>query len=467
VDVQCVLRSAVESIRSSAAQARGVRAQKAVPLLREAQQQGREAVTELRRLLGLLRDSPEDLVEPAAVEHDRLGKDPRRLPLWTDGLLAAAVVALSVIEPLLWPQSYVPDLPPATPWSLILTGTAAATLGLRRIAPIAGAATLGVVGCFAVISGTPMTAGLATFITGGVLTWAAAARRKPSSIVAVAVLIVGMIGAVSSVGTLSQDNVIVALIVFGGTAVCSWETERRRSVAAAAAASADQLADEHRAASERAVRAERLTVARDLHDVVSHAVVVMTVQAAAAEALLPADPEGADRSLQLIEGVAATTLNELDRLFVAVSADHDGAAPSRDIPALVDRMRSGGLAVGLSYQATAQPPAVAYRVVQETLTNALRHAPHAHVQLTVTSSAAGTTVDVLDDGPGPIGDTSRRYGLVGLTERIQHVGGTIDTGPGPAGRGFHVHATIPPLVHQALEKTAAVLTTTADLRAKP
>jgi signal transduction histidine kinase len=194
------------------------------------------------------------------------------------------------------------------------------------------------------------------------------------------------------------------------------------------------------------VHAQRLTVARELHDVVSHAIVVMTLQAGAAETLLPTDPTAARAALDRVLTAGTTTLAELDHLFSALRCE-DGAVSSvpvsHDIPALVQRMRAGGLAVQLQASPQAPSDPLAFRVVQETLTNALRHAPAATVHLTITTTEHGTTIEAVDDGPGATAGAARGYGLVGITERVEQAGGRLETGPGPNGRGFRIRARIP------------------------
>jgi hypothetical protein len=129
------------------------------------------------------------------------------------------------------------------------------------------------------------------------------------------------------------------------------------------------------------VRSERLTLARELHDVISHAVVLMVVQAGAAEALYASKPLAARRPLDLVRGTAEATLEELERLLVATRDDDSGSAVvapgTRSVTALVARMRAGGLDVDFAQQRNLAdvPSATIYRIVQETLTTALRHAP--------------------------------------------------------------------------------------------
>jgi signal transduction histidine kinase len=250
----------------------------------------------------------------------------------------------------------------------------------------------------------------------------------------------------------SSENVQFGITIVLGTAAASFVAARSRAVAAAKSSRADELADERQAAALRAVQAQRLSLARELHDLVSNAVVVMTVQAGAAQAQLPLDVGAANRAVDHILETGRTTLAEVDQMFAALGEESRRIPEDElvqdtarhDIRALVDRMRAGGLDVELVSSGLTLPRCpVTFRVVQEALTNALRHAPASHVRLTLTATPSVVSVDVMDDGPGRSGASSRGYGLVGITERVERIGGRIDMGAGPGGRGFHVAARIP------------------------
>jgi signal transduction histidine kinase len=178
---------------------------------------------------------------------------------------------------------------------------------------------------------------------------------------------------------------------------------------------------------------------------VSHAVVLMVVQAGAAEALLDSRPFEARTALHLVRNTADTTLAELDRLRAVVRDESTDRPDTRSLRALVERMRAGGLDVDYDHQDALDdaPIPTVYRIVQETLTNALRHAPAAHVLVRVASHADWTTVEVVDDGPGGGSHAHQGYGLIGMTERVRHAGGTISAGPGTDGTGFRVCANLP------------------------
>jgi signal transduction histidine kinase len=187
-------------------------------------------------------------------------------------------------------------------------------------------------------------------------------------------------------------------------------------------------------------------MARELHDIVSHAVSVIAVQAGAAELSWPIDPPTARRAMDVVGTVAEQTVAELDRLLPGrTSVSHDVA----DLRALVDRMRAAGLDVTLDLpDKTSSPvPETVYRVVQEALTNALRHAPGSRVRVRIDRTADLITIRVADDGPGSAADSRRGYGLIGLAERLRQAGGTLATCSTPGVPGFEVTAMLP---HQAV-----------------
>jgi signal transduction histidine kinase len=227
---------------------------------------------------------------------------------------------------------------------------------------------------------------------------------------------------------------------------------------------ADQSAElrEARDAQARALVAEqRARIARDVHDVVAHSVSIMVVQAEAGEAQLPADARSAE-CLRAIQRVGRATLTELRGVLGAWGdepSEPAGAAartPSprlRDAERLVVELGGVGLDVDLRVEGDVSdlPSGVdlaAYRVLQEALTNALRHSGDSHVRATVRATGDEVVVDVLDAGPSGSGSAAGAKpspgagrGLVGMRERVRVHGGDVQAGP--CGAGFRVHARIP------------------------
>jgi signal transduction histidine kinase len=219
---------------------------------------------------------------------------------------------------------------------------------------------------------------------------------------------------------------------------------------------ADRL-EERAAGLERAhaeaVAGERATIARELHDVIAHSVSVMTVQAGAARLLLDEDPPRARESLIAVEETGRQALGEMRRLLGILRGDEHETdlAPQpgiADIGALVEQVRAAGLPVDVVVegQLTALSPGVdlaAYRVVQEALTNALKHAGAARAHVSIRYGATSLELAVTNNGTAR--ENGRRrggHGLIGLRERVTLYGGDFEAGPRPGG-GYAVRASLP------------------------
>ncbi|MEU4742113.1 histidine kinase [Actinosynnema sp. NPDC023658] len=195
--------------------------------------------------------------------------------------------------------------------------------------------------------------------------------------------------------------------------------------------------------------AERTKIARELHDVVTHHVTAMVVQAEAAR-YLTAAPERLDGTLTAITDTGRRAISDLRHLLDLLNPDH-GATPRSpgELHTLVEQTRQAGQPVEFTQEGTAQDPAgsaeaAAYRVVQEALTNALKHARGSRTAVDVRHGAGGITVEVTTEGStastaSPGGDGR---GLIGLRERVGALGGEFDAGRRPGG-GFVVRARIP------------------------
>ncbi|MEU3464704.1 sensor histidine kinase [Streptomyces sp. NPDC006733] len=218
----------------------------------------------------------------------------------------------------------------------------------------------------------------------------------------------------------------------------------------------------------RRVAEERLRIARDLHDLLAHTITLVGVQTSVAAHVLIADPDKLDRqaiaaSLEAIAGTCRDARAELRatlRVLRSDTADADhgareSAGPLPGLPVVPDLIRAAeaaGTQVDLVVGDGADhaPPAVgaaAYRIVQEALTNAARHAGGSPVRVTLTRSGAALHVAVLDDGPAPAAprEPARTdgYGIVGMRERARSVGGRLTAAPRPDGAGFAVTAVLP------------------------
>ena len=205
-----------------------------------------------------------------------------------------------------------------------------------------------------------------------------------------------------------------------------------------------------------AVAEERARIAREMHDVVAHSLSVMVVQAEAAEAMLEVDPERAHRPLAAVQDTGRAALTDLRRMLGALrqgDADGPDMAPQpglAGLEALADHVRDAGLPVDLRVEGDPRPlpPGIdlsAYRIVQEGLTNVLKHAGPARAEVVVSYGPGEIALRVTDDGVGPPGDgRNGGHGLVGMRERVAVYGGELTAGPrlAPA-RGFALSARLP------------------------
>ncbi len=213
-----------------------------------------------------------------------------------------------------------------------------------------------------------------------------------------------------------------------------------------------RVARDRELAAREAVGAERARIARELHDVVAHHMSVMVVQAGAARAVGETDPPAAAEALRQIEVSGRAGLAEMRRLLEILKAEEgqDGRAPQPGL-ARLDELLEGMRATGLPVEAVIEgvprtlPPGVdlsAYRILQEALTNALKHAGGASARVLLRYAADAVEIEVVDDGPGTTADGAGGHGLVGMRERVQLYGGELETGPRPGG-GFLVRARLP------------------------
>jgi signal transduction histidine kinase len=203
-----------------------------------------------------------------------------------------------------------------------------------------------------------------------------------------------------------------------------------------------------------AAHGERARIARELHDVIAHSVSVMVIQAGGARMVMDSSPERAEASLRSVERAGREALAEMRRLLGVLDGDADprALAPQpglADIDELLARTRASGLAADLRVdgEAAAVPPALdlcAYRIVQEALTNVIKHAAPARAEVRVRWGPDALELEISDDGrgPGAVNGASGGHGIAGMRERAGLHGGSIHAGAGPGG-GFTVRARLP------------------------
>ncbi len=443
VEVEVCIR---DSLRQVAAEIENVPKSAPVAALRHVHALTRRTTSELRRQLGLLRDADTDDVAAEPGETSTRGTVSTGRAVG-EALVMACFAAVESTAHLLTegPTDWLP-------WSVLVSALAASTIvgrGSRTVPALLVLTGLIVAGS---LLGHPVTSGFWIAITLGVLLWTLAADpdvRAGFALTRVATATLLFLALSWAFGRDDPGNlgillVIMVIVLLGGLLV--GHQRRGEERARQAAHTRERVLGD---AVDEAVRAERGLVARELHDVVSHAVGVIALQAGAAQMSWPHDPAAVRRAVEVIRRTTSDTLAELERMPVA------GAGAERDVEdllALVDRVRMAGTPVDLTVVGDLAVHAdVVHRVVQESLTNAMRHAPGASVAVRVHAGRHSTEVSVRDDGPGP-GEAPRRgYGLVGLAERVAFAHGSFECGPGPRGRGFHVVASIPHV--EALDAT--------------
>lgn len=344
--------------------------------------------------------------------------------------VAAVALAEAIAYPLIegWDRG---------PLAVVLTVIAAASVAVWRLAPATGALVCAAGYLAAAVLGTSVVSGFWTIpVVGLLLGRLCAVGSTWRDAIGAAALFAAI-----PIATLQTDpdntGITVAIAVagvVGGLIVRVARAAGRaaRSRAAARRGEVQPLVDD-------AIAAERATVARELHDTVSHAIGVIAMQAAAGEVSWQDHPERTRDSIRLIHDTARTALAELD------AGLRVPAARPRDLEGLVARIRATGTDVRV--EGSTAPPigldAIAYRIVQEAMTNALRHAPGSPVRIEIDVRDGMLVLAVEDEGTRSGGEVARGYGLTGVAERVALAGGRLTVGTGPGGRGFRLEAAIP------------------------
>ncbi|MEV4757542.1 histidine kinase [Micromonospora sp. NPDC049559] len=243
-------------------------------------------------------------------------------------------------------------------------------------------------------------------------------------------------------------SLVLALVVLAGLALRLWRSRAEQGQQRLAAAERERAE-----ALRRAVESERARIARELHDVVTHNVSVMVIQAGAARRVIDSAPEQAREAMRAVEGAGRTAMTELRHVMGLLAAAGDDAALApqpglEQLEALVGRVRETGMPVAFSVTGRPRPvPAgealAAYRVVQEALTNAVKHASGASAAVRLHYGDDELRVEVTDDGGRATGAGGSGRGLLGLRERLAVYGGTLRSGPQLTGDGYRVDAVIP------------------------
>jgi signal transduction histidine kinase len=276
------------------------------------------------------------------------------------------------------------------------------------------------------------------------------ARRTVVAIGGGVLLYVSMVIALESHfysgGNSDVKNIAILSLFLGGAWTAGWLVRQRAAQARRAVAESGELA-------RSAVSDERARIARELHDVVAHSVSIIAVQAGAAEELIDSDPERARDHMASVRRTAREAMTELRRLLDVLRTDEPRFAPQPGLARLadlLDEVRGAGVPVELIEQGERPhlPPGldlVAFRVVQESLTNVRKHAPGAATSVLLRYGPTTLELEVANAAaPGAQINRNGRggHGLIGMRERVHLYGGKFDAEPEAAG-GFRVHAVLP------------------------
>ena len=386
----------------------------------------RQALADVRRVLGILRHQELEPTAPPTEPAPGPGRAP--LPEW---LLPAALLAAAAVELQLRFGG-----PVAALSALLLS---APLLVRVRLPLVAGAGVLAAV-AFQSLTLEPDSFPVTSIIAVVCAAYAIGAYSEAAVAGLIAFAALDLLHAVLA----HPDAVAPALI--GGVAV-PWTVGRVRRGQRLLMREATEKAAALERARERDAReaaaAERMRVARELHDAVAHNLSVVAIQAAGAEGVVERDPARAAEVLALIGEVVAEALVELGRL----ADDREPQVGLAGVDALAQRARDGGLPVELHVEGRPAPlPAgvdlAAFRIVQEALANTSKHAGAARARVTVRYRPRAVELEIDDDGRGAAGTSGTGHGLIGMRERVALYHGTLEVGR-RAGGGFGVRARLP------------------------
>ena len=453
-DVQMIVDREVRAMTDRARQAASQAIEDqlgAARLIAEVEEHGRRSLTDMRRLVGVMREGDDLVGPPESDRHDDVavrdyvGRQGPGPAIGVVGLLLiATLVAVSAVE--------AASLTDGSTVALALAGLGGALmpapLVLSRKHPL-----LASVLAWTVAVVLTAYVGLPSFslvLVAPLFAYAAGAfaSHRPG-IVGLLIGIGGVLGVnVAVSGSQWGDYLFPGLLV-----LLAWSAGRMMAtqarMTAAVATRADELRRLREVRTTTAATQERLLMARELHDVVAHTLMIMVVQSGAARRTLEAGRPGWSEALDVVVQAGTAASIELERLLSLVGPVRTpGPSGLSLVPDLVDRIRAAGCAVDLRMASgTTELPEelqlAAYRIVQESLTNVLRHAGPTHVDVHVERRAGRLVITVLDDGPR----TSRQAstdgnGIPGMRERVRMLGGQMRAEPTSAG-GFLVLADLP------------------------
>lgn len=369
-------------------------------------------------------------------------------PRATDiGVVLLVQAAVSV--PWVLPRD--PRLEPATPAAYLLTTLTVLPLLWRRLAPVRVLlAVMAAQGLYGVAVDGP---GQTLPYTGLVALYSVAAYAPARARRLCGALTLAIVFPSVAFNTGEARELVFSLMVFTAAYGFGRFTDTRQEYTRAVEDRARQLEVTRRIEAEQAAARERARIAREMHDILSHAVSLMIVQAEAGPVAVRTAPERAEAAFDAISETGRDAMVQLRRMLGVLRESEQGPGAPRspqpalsELPALVERVRSSGLAVTHTVTGPERPlprdtDSAVFRIVQEALTNTVKHAAASEAAVLLAYGESGLTVSVTDDGRGR--GTGTGHGLIGIRERAAAHGGSARTGPGPGGRGFRVDVTLP------------------------
>lgn len=377
-------------------------------------------------------------------------------PLLIDGVTTLAVFAL-MAEQLITKHQLPGEHPTTVLTWLLAAASIAPVLSHRRFPWASVAVCLAAVAVYAV-GRYPAYPGYVIFVLVFDVALHSEERVSVPSLFASAVVL-GVAVDLQSAKIAILATYIASEVFVGGAWLAGWSLRRRRVHWAELRARTERLERERAEEARRAVTEERQRIARELHDVIAHSMSVIAVQSAVGNHVIDTQPAEARQALAAIEATSRSALTEMRRLLGVLRQEGEPRgsltpAPGlADLSSLVAQVRDAGLGVWINVEGKRDsvPPGIdlsAYRVIQEALTNVIKHAGSATATVSICYRDDSVTVEIANQAPaapdvrlaGP--GTGSGHGIIGMRERVAVFGGDFAAGPGPDG-GFLVRACFP------------------------
>jgi MYXO-CTERM domain-containing protein len=381
---------------------------------------------------------------PPIVCYMRLWTRWRPAPLAIDAGVALVLFAVEVTHFVQESEHAGCACSPDSPWAITLLAFTTLPLIWRRRAPFLVANVIGAALIWSVFAEVP------TLAFGGVVAIFTVADLSPPRTRAIALAILVLVFATNPFIEGNLESFAQDVVMFAGAWIFGALVRTRRAYTAELESKAERLEREKEAAERLAIAEERSRIAREIHDVVAHGVGIMVVQAGAARSVLRTDPGAAEQALLSVERTGRDCLSDMRGMLQMLRSGSD--APRLPQPGLarlselVSKVRGAGLEVrvderGAPVELSPAADLSAYRIIQEALTNVVRHANASLVELSLSWSPERLAIEVCDDGQGAA-TRDGGQGLAGIEERVAMLGGHV-TFDNPRDRGFRVAAELP------------------------